>query len=314
MADSLPFQRTRFVGESAGPHLLITAGVHGDEFLPMLAIESLIRLFESDEKRLLGSLTLIPIVNRPAFRRGNRCGEDGLDLARTCPGRYDGTPTEHIAHHLSREIENADYYVDLHTGGTELCVLPLTGYVLHPDKAILEKQRQLARAFGLPFIWGTSPELEGRSLSVARDAGAPAIYVEYLGSHRELAEISANDSTFLAAGHPLVSGCLNILRHLEMIEGTEQQHDSEIAEDWRSGSGHMQVSCPAPATGFFHPQARLGDSIAAGELIGEIHPGAGQSAFPVVSQQSGKLIVLREYPRINQGDTAAVIAEDFPSS
>ena len=312
MDESLPFQRTRLGGSREGPHLLITAGVHGDEFLPMLAVESLIRLLEADSRSLRGTITLIPIVNPPAFRRGNRCGADGLDLARTCPGCEDGTPTEQIAHHLSREIEHADYYVDLHTGGTELCVLPLAGYVLHPDKTILEKQRQLAQAFDLPFVWGTSAELEGRSLSVARDAGVPAIYVEYLGSFREQSEISANDLAFLAEDHPLVSGCLNVLRHLGMIDGTVRETNPEIVEDWRSGSGHMQESCPAPTTGFFQARAKLGDSISMGDVVGEIHPGTGHPAQPVIAQQSGKLIVLREYPRINQGDTAAVIAEHFP--
>ena len=39
----------------------------------------------------------------------------------------------------------------------------------------------MARAFNLPLIWGTDASLEGRSLSVARDAAVPAIYAEYLG-------------------------------------------------------------------------------------------------------------------------------------
>ncbi|MEX2579699.1 MAG: succinylglutamate desuccinylase/aspartoacylase family protein [Verrucomicrobiales bacterium] len=307
----MPFERTQFGGNRDGPRLLITAGVHGDEFLPMLAVESLIRRFESNSKYLRGTLTLIPVVNPPAFRRGHRCGDDGLDLARTCPGREDGSPTERIAFHLSREIEKADYYVDLHTGGTELCVLPLAGYVLHPDKTILEKQRQLATAFRFPFVWGTSAELQGRSLSVARDSRVPAIYVEYLGAYREQSEILAGDSVDIESDHPLVSGCLNILRHLEMIEEPELKSEPEIMEDWRSGSGHMQACCPAPVTGFFKPRAKLGDSIAAGDLIGEIDPGQGRAIHRVTSRQDGKLVVLREYPRVNQCDAVAVVAENF---
>ncbi len=311
MDASIPFERTRFVGNREGPRILITAGVHGDEFLPMLALESLIQRFKSDSEQIRGTLTLIPIVNPPAFRRGNRRGEDGLDLARTCPGRESGSPTEQIAYHLSREIEGSDYYVDLHTGGTELCIFPLAGYVLHPDKNILEKQRQLAKAFRLPFVWGTSAELKGRSLSVARDAGIPAIYVEYLGAHREHSEISAMKSRFLESDHPLVSGCLNVLRYLKTIDEPAEMTNPEIVEDWRSGSGHMQVGCPAPETGFFKTKLRLGDTVAVGDLIGEITPGAGRPAHPVVSEKRGKLIVLREYPRINQGDTVAVVAENF---
>ncbi len=78
--------------------------------------------------------------------------------------------TERTAFALSQLIRVADYYIDLHTGGTKLCVSPMTGYMLHSDSGILEQQRKMARAFNLPIVWGTSASLEGRSLSVARDA------------------------------------------------------------------------------------------------------------------------------------------------
>jgi len=314
MESSLPFRIRQFGGEQEGPRLLITAGVHGDEYLPMLAVEALIRHFESSEANLRGTLTLISIVNPPAFRRGNRCGDDQLDLARTCPGREDGSATEQIAFHLSREIENADYYVDIHTGGTELCILPMAGYILHPDKTILEKQRSLANASLLPFLWGTSAELEGRSLSVARDANVPAIYVEYLGSHREQRDILDGESGGVGLDHPLVAGCLNVMRHLKVVDGVEQSKPQKTVEDWRPQSGHMQLCCPAPATGFFKARAQIGDSIAVGDLIAEIDPGAGHPIHQVTSQQEGTLLVLRDYPRINEGDTVAVIAESFEKS
>src|SRR5947209_7577025 len=82
-------------GRGEGPHLLITGGVHGDEFEPMAAVRRLLR--EIDPARLRGRITFVPVVNEPAFERGRRTAEDGLDLARTCPGRDDGSMTERIA-------------------------------------------------------------------------------------------------------------------------------------------------------------------------------------------------------------------------
>src|SRR5688572_6264853 len=169
-------------GDTPGPHLLITGGVHGDEFEPMAAIRQL--LTEIRPAELRGRVTLVPVVNEPAFALGQRVADDGLDLARTCPGRADGSVTEQIAFALSTLIRAADLYIDLHTGGTRLMVWPLVGYVLHRDERVLNAQRRMARAFGLPLIWGTDPTLPGRSLSVARDANAPAIYTEYLGGGR----------------------------------------------------------------------------------------------------------------------------------
>src|SRR5436190_22204934 len=121
-----PLQRRELVGHRPGLHLLITGGVHGDEFEPMVALRRLSRTL--DPAQLRGRVTLVPVVNEPAFRLGQRVAEDGLDLARTCPGRPDGSVTERIAHALAQLIRSAGCFIDLHTGGTRLGVLPMTGY------------------------------------------------------------------------------------------------------------------------------------------------------------------------------------------
>ncbi|MCS7466552.1 succinylglutamate desuccinylase/aspartoacylase family protein [Stieleria sp. ICT_E10.1] len=313
MNEAMQLEFRRFGGSRVGPNLLITAGVHGDEYLPMLAVGELIRRFDSDDRLkrgLRGTLTLIPIVNRSAYRAGRRVGDDGRDLARTFPGRQEGTVTERVADALSRQIADADFYIDLHSGGTELCVLPLAGYMLHANAAILQQQRKMACVFGLPVVWGTSAELQGRSLSVARDAGIPAIYVEYLGAHRERAELSNGAFPSTDHDHPLLVGCLNVMRHLEMLPGAIQAcEDQQVAEDWRAGSGHMQVSHPAPTGGFLTLKVKLGQRVSRGELLAEIESPLGGGKHAVVAEQDGIVVVLREYPRINEGDSLAVVVE-----
>ncbi len=190
-----------------GPHVLITGGVHGDEFEPMVAIRQLAA--ELADQPLNGAVTLVPVVNEAAFRRGDRVAEDGLDLARTCPGREDGSITEQTAAALSKLIHSADFYIDLHTGGTRLQVYPLAGYVLHPRREIHLRQQRMASVFGLPIVWGTDPNLNGRSLSVARDANVPAIYAEFLGGGGcEPRGVTA-----------YVRGCRNILTDLDILDG-----------------------------------------------------------------------------------------------
>src|SRR4051812_12459869 len=125
----LQLQTETIVGHGPGPHLLITGGVHGDEFEPMAAIRRLMAIV--DPTRLRGQVTLLPVVNEAAFTRGSRVADDGLDLARSCPGRADGSITEQAAYALSEWIRAADYYIDLHTGGLALSVWPLAGYTLH---------------------------------------------------------------------------------------------------------------------------------------------------------------------------------------
>ncbi len=281
-----------------GPHLLITGGVHGDEFEGPLAI---CRLLQRDElTRLRGRLTLAPVVNESAFAQGQRVAADGFDLARTCPGRPDGSITERTAHALSKLIRTADFYIDLHTGGTALSVWPLTGYVLHPRRDVLERQRAMARAFNLPVVWGTDSNLEGRSLSVARDANVPAIYAEYEGGG-----LCTNQGI-----EAYVAGCLNVMGHLGMIEQPMVPSRVEfVVEDPRPSSGHMQRCYPSPAAGCFLPAVKLGQPVAAGELLGRvIDPLTGQTQ-DVAATQTGRVLVLRTFPLVKVGDSLGVLLE-----
>ncbi len=287
-----------FDGRRDGPSLLISGGVHGDEFEPMIAIRQLMRAPEL--VGLCGRLVLVPVVNERAFLRGSRVAEDGLDLARTCPGKPDGSITERMAHALSELIRSADYYIDLHTGGAALSVWPLVGYMLHANSSVLDRQRAMARAFNLPVIWGTDPQLDGRSLSVARDAGIPAIYAEYLGG-----------GPYSAAGvAALVEGCLNVMGWLKMIDRTSAPSRVRfVVEDPRPGSGHMQQCYPAPADGCFETAVELGQAVVAGQCLGHVVDALGRERQAVRAAETGHVLVLRTCCSVRKGDSLAVILE-----
>lgn len=270
-ASAGPLIQSRAIrGAGGGPRLLITGGVHGDEYEPMVAIRHLIRLL--DPAAIRGEVTLAPVVNDSAYALGQRCAEDGLDLARTCPGRPDGSITERAAHELSRLIQAAEYYIDLHSGGDALSVFPLVGYMLHPDPAVLESQRRMARAFDFPLTWGTSSKLNGRSLSVARDAAAPAIYAEYGGG-------GGCDPFGVGA---YVRGCLNVMRELgilvaDLVDGipmrTEAPHPNPgilPAPTGREDAAGRRARA--------RPDKPLGQ--AAGEGAADAFPRAGRPSIP----------------------------------
>jgi predicted deacylase len=291
-------------GPAAGPHLLITAGVHGDEFEPMAAVRQLIRTL--DQQRPRGRVTLVPVVNEPAFRRGARTAEDNLDLARTCPGQADGSITERIAAALSSLIRSADYYIDLHTGGLALELVPLAGYMLHADAAVLDVQRRMARAFNLPLVWGTSAKLEGRSLSVARDASVPAIYVEHGGG----------GPCDPAKVENLVAGCLGVIAELGMLDRPTARTSSRVrhvVEDDREQSGHLQINYPSPCDGFFEPAVRLGQVVRAGETIGTVSDTLGEAVAAVAAAEDGMIVMLRVFRSVRRHDPlAAIVATERP--
>lgn len=292
------FRKHVFTGVAKGPRLLITAGVHGDEFEPMVAVRQLVDALTDAPFR--GEVTLVPVVNESAFTRGKRAGADDLDLARTCPGRPDGSVTERVAHEVSALIRGAEFLVDLHTGGMGLAVYPLAGYMLHENRDVLGVQRRMAGAFGLPLVWGTSAALSGRTLSVARDANVPAIYVEHGGGSYVAGRV-----------RDLVAGCLNVMVELAMIDrhAPPATGPKYVVEDFRGGSGQLQLNYPAPASGLFSTDRALGDIVDAGDEIGVLVDVLSGSRVHVKAETAGLLIMLRVWAQVSAGDALATIVE-----
>ena len=287
-------------GAAGGPRPLVVAGVHGDEYEPMEAARRLAAAIAARPFR--GSLTVVPVANPTAFAAGSRTGADGLDMARSFPGNASGSPTERAAHAVTALIRQADALIDLHTGGRALRVLPMTGYTLHPRADILDAQRRMALAFGLPVVWGTSPALEGRSLSAARDLGVPAIYVEHGGG-------GGCDETGVTT---LVEGCLAVMRHLGMLADAPAATAAPrplVVEDARPGSGHMQAGHPAAVAGFFRAAVGLGARVRTGDLLGTITDPLGGSSHEVRACAAGLVLVLRVEPSVRPGDPLAVVLE-----
>ena len=287
-------------GRHNGPHLLISAGVHGDEWEPIVAVRELLYSVPRDELR--GKLTLVPVANESAFQMGERAGADGLDLARVCPGCPDGRLTERVAFELSELIGSADYYIDLHTGGVRMTIWPLAGYLMHENEQILSQQRAMAHAFGLPLVWGTDASVNGRTLSVARDLSVPAIYVEYLGS-----------ATFCQhAVAAFLAGCRSVMNRLGMLAAEDQSGGvSFLAEERTAGSGHLQVCHPAPEAGLFLPIVELGDEVIVGETLGHLHCDhiSPPTALPICADKSGRVVALRSFPRARAGDGLGVVVK-----
>ena len=298
MSDAVALKVKIITGARDGPDLLVIGGVHGDEFESMAAIRRLIAAV--DPLQLRGRLICIPVVNEPAYWRGQRTAEDELDLARTCPGRPDGSITERVAHAVSAHIRASNYLIDLHSGGLVMEFYPTVGYTLHPDPKILKAQRHMARALNMPIIWGTYPHLDGRTLSVARDAKVPAIYAEWMGGG--ICDPAGVDAYY--------EGCLNVMAALDMLDREQPVSRSEhVVEDNRNNAGFVQLNYPAPFAGYFEPLVTLKARIAPGDPIGAVVAPLGDRRETVVSTQSGLVLCLRVYSRVHAGDSLATILE-----
>lgn len=138
---------TTFVAEQSGPHVLITALVHGNELCGAWALK---RLHEVEVHPRRGRLSLA-FVNVEAFLRFDPANPKATryideDLNRVWDPSTLAGPRESAELARARElrplIESADWLLDLHSMQLRSAPLLLSG--------LTEKGRQLARAMGYP--------------------------------------------------------------------------------------------------------------------------------------------------------------------
>src|SRR5262245_60790589 len=104
-------------GVRSGPVLALTAGVHGQEYTPVIALQRVVKTV--DPKTMSGTLILVHVSNMPSYlsRTIYYSPADGKNLNRVFPGKADGTLSERIAFVLTRDvIERATHVIDLHCG------------------------------------------------------------------------------------------------------------------------------------------------------------------------------------------------------
>jgi predicted deacylase len=294
-AIALPVMVVR--GTANGPTLLVSAGVHGDEFEGMRALQVVFEGLQPDALR--GTFVGVPVANPPAFEAGLRVNpDDRLDLARVFPGDRHGTVTEQIAHVLTHAvIRHADLFCDLHSAGQYYAMPPLCGYSLYPEP-LLTVQRKAARAFGLPLIWGTPP-LPGRSLSAAADFQVPAIYAEITGEGR----CRPADVNRYAAG---IRG---LLGHLGITDDTAGEGEPRVIEDRTENAGFLQRQMRAPIGGLFDPAVRPGETVQPGQPIGAVRDPVGGIRHTALAPHAGIVVFLRTFSRVLAGDPLCCVLE-----
>lgn len=154
------------------PPATILAGVHGDEG-PWGAWAIHKFLSSTDVDELAGSIKIIPVVNPLAMEADSRVAPlDSLDLNRVFPGDSSGSHTQRLAAMIrSHSLEDADYVIDLHGGGS---------WCVNSFAFIFPGSEVLAEAFNPPFLL-ESPMREGTITGYASNLGAKVTSVEMGG-------------------------------------------------------------------------------------------------------------------------------------
>ncbi len=139
------------IANGEGPTALLTGANHGDEYEGPVALQDLALYL--DPASIQGRVIIVPAFNYPAFRAARRTSPiDGGNLNRAFPGRPDGNVTEKIADYFNRSlVPQADYVLDIHSGGKTLDFVPFAAAHILEDKAQQAACVAAMQAFNAPY-------------------------------------------------------------------------------------------------------------------------------------------------------------------
>ncbi|MDX1484035.1 MAG: succinylglutamate desuccinylase/aspartoacylase family protein [Alphaproteobacteria bacterium] len=282
LSDHTPITLTAEIvhGRRPGPVLLINGAVHGDEVNGVEIIRRVLR--QAALRRLSGTLIAVPIVNVYGFLTNTRYLPDRRDLNRSFPGSSHGSLASRLAHmFLTNIVKRADYGIDLHTAAIHRENFPqIRGDLSHPAV------RDLAMAFGVPVVLNAALR-QGSLRKAAIESDVPFLVYE-------AGEALRFDEVAIRAG---VRGVLRVMSHLGMI----------APRRWREAKTEPTIArrstwIRAPEGGIFRAGIKLGERVAADEVLGIIADPFGEMEFPIHCSCDGVLIGRNNLPNVNQGD------------
>ena len=287
------------IKNGTGPTVLLEGGNHGDEYEGPIILGRMIR--DLDPAEIQGRLIIIPAINTPAVLAGQRTSPiDGLNFNRCFPGNPDGTMTYQIVHYVHDVLFNiADAFIDLHSGGSSLDILPSAIIEPSDNPELMQKNIEAVLAFGAPCTLVLNNLGETRtSMSSAIRAGLISVGTELGGGGRVSLE-----------GLEVCSrGVRNVLAHLGVMKGTSatpQQKGHKTRVKCVPGAmGYVY----APAAGVFEPFHEKGASVEKDSVAGLVHFLDEPARTPVTAYYkcSGTLYARREPGRVKRGNCVEV--------
>jgi len=287
-------------GVGDGPTLLVNGGEHGSEYNGPAACLSL--MSELDPSQIRGRVIIVPMVNTLAFetRWTHSNPVDYRDLTGCyvpeIPRGGSGPPL--ISYYVARAFYNeviskADYRLNLHGGDIEEDLL--TGVMYSKtgtDPKRDETTLALARSFGWEWIREGLPRVSPTPSSVRRLAMPITVGTEAGGMGRCQSDVVES----------VAKGVTNVMKHLKMLDGKPSiPTKAKVFNPY-----HMYAS----RGGFFISNARAGDLVKEGQVLGVIKNLFGEILEEIVVPTDGVIHMVTS-PAIYEGDVVYEIGKDI---
>ena len=266
-------------GSRPGPTIWLSAAVHGDELNGVEIIRQVMEKLEAD--RFAGTVIATPIVNVYGFIDQSRYLPDRRDLNRCFPGNATGSLASRLAHLFMKEIVGrCQYGIDLHTGANHRTNLPQIRADLSDDET-----RRCAEAFGAPVMIDARTRDGSLRWAATKKAGAKVLLYE-------AGEPLRFDDMAIETG---VKGVLRVMNVLEMRRRKIKARPNSLRFS-------KTVWIRAKRSGIMRLDAKLGQNVARGNIVGRIADAFGDESVSLTVPGDGVIIGYTSNPLVHQGD------------
>jgi predicted deacylase len=277
-------------GHKKGPVLALTAGIHGYEYPPILALQRLRK--QLDPSLIRGAVIMVHVVNIPSFLKRTTYYNpyDWKNQNRVFPGIVDGTMTERIAYRITEQVlRQCDHHLDLHCGDGNEDLMTYLYYTETGDPALDKNTMALALNFGFKTIIHVTADPDSQKASMCANAslfmGKPAITVE-------CGKLGRTDEKDIGA---ILQGCTNILKHLNMIDGEPSLLFEPV---WVRKTTYIR----SKHKGLFYPLSHGGAHVQKGELLGFLTDFFGHIIQKAFAPHDGVVMYIIATPPMSEGE------------
>ena len=278
-----PIPAVLLKGPFPGKTLVMTAGVHGCEYIGIQAVRELIH--EISFQSLHGQILFVPLINRTGFYRGSKqiVPEDGKNLNRCFPGSSQGSLSYRLAYALEHFLyPKADFLLDLHSGDVNESMSPLVFFPAGAGEQIERITRDASLHLSVDYL--VASRANNGLYSYAAQHQIPALLLERGGGGNwnpdEVAACKKNIRELLAY-LDILPGCFPTPSPVEIDEACYEE---------------------APFDGFWYCHTSPGFPIKKGDILGEIQDFPEKTCHPLHAKFDGVVLYHTHALGVGRGD------------
>ena len=272
--------------------LCIVSGIYGDELQGQYICYETIRRIKNSYEDLTGIVDIYPSLNPMGLEAGVReIPGPELNMNELFPGSEQGAMGEYAANAVLRDIEGADFCLDVHGSDMYLCEIPQIRMNDDVEKEIM------------PYVEHLNTDMIWVHPSTQVNKGSLAYELNKIGVKCCVTESSYAYKIDQDYCNQIVDGIFSLMKYMGIWKGeTVKPKDPFLVHD------DDMIYINSESSGIFIPKSSVHDMVNENDEIGKVVDVITGSVEEVIRAPiTGMITGMREYPAIEEGSLLARI-------